>query len=167
VKTTIALTLLALLAFGACSDVDKPDSPEVIALTAQCKQLLVHVVSLSPQATGKDATKIATALPIEEIEQCKAGEPEIRACMMAATDVATVKKCIPSGDVLGCMTKVANIPSIRAKCWNGDAASPGDAKAADKVSEATLACAARGKKQRLGDKCVADPHAADGIKVEE
>lgn len=158
-KTPLALMLV--LGSGACDDVAKPESPEVVALTTQCKQLLLHVVSLSPQAAGKDVGKLAEALPVEEVEQCKAGEPEVRACMLAAGDLATVRKCIPSGDVLGCMARGANIPSIRAKCWSGDA------KAADGVSDASLACAARGKKQGLGDTCLTDLHAADAIKLEE
>ena len=152
---------------AACSDEVKPDSAELAAVKTECKQLLLHIVQLSPQATGKDAAKVAAALPVEEIDQCTASEPEVRTCMLKAPDIATVKKCIPNDKVLGCMAKAANIPSIRATCWNGDAASAGDDKAADKLSEATLACAARGKKQGLGDKCVADSHAADGIKVEE
>lgn len=159
---TVAALALAL-AFGGCDADEAKETPAQKVVKAQCHDLFVHVVTLQ----GRDP-KLVDDFPVESTEECAAGEPEIRACMLVAKDMAGVKACIPADDVIGCMQKVANIPSIRAKCWNGDAASKGDAKAADKIGADVLACAERGKSvPGTGDKCVTDPHAADGIKAAE
>ncbi len=112
-----------VLALAACGDETKPDSPAEAAQKLECQDLLVHLVKISPQmaTTPQLVDAKAKALPIEELQQCTAAEPEIRACMAAAADVAGVKKCIPSDDVLGCMQKASKDPATRAKCWAGDA----------------------------------------------
>lgn len=137
---------IALLVLGACSNEGKLDAEA----RASCTALLKHIVQISPQSTGQDPDKVVAALPIEDLQGCGATEPEIRECMLAAPDVAAVKKCIPSDEVLGCMQKAAKakakahekankkepdpaidqpFDAIRAKCWGGGTA--GDPKAAD------------------------------------
>jgi hypothetical protein len=134
--------VLAIALLAACED-DAVDTAEVKATKVQCKELFRHIVSISPQSQGQDPDKVAGTLPSEDIAGCVAAEPEMRACMLAAKDVAGVKACIPSDQVLGCMhvtagakkaahekaekdkTPVdpaldASFDSVRAKCWAGD-----------------------------------------------
>ena len=143
---------LALALVCACDDGD-PDSDEVKAIKAQCHDLLRHVVTVSPRGAGQDAEAVASALPVEDIEGCVASEPEIRACMLSASDLAGVKQCIPSNAKLDCMhaaakaKKVAHekanktdpdpvmdkpFDDIRARCWAGDV------KAADILDKKTI-----------------------------
>ncbi len=134
--------LLVMLALSAACDESKPDTPAVVEAKAQCKQVLEHMVTISPRGEGKDPAQVVAGLPIEDLQACVATEPEIRDCMLHATDVAAVKKCPPSGEVVACMQKAwaardrpatkAKKPDgdpaldkpfddIRAKCWAGDA----------------------------------------------
>jgi hypothetical protein len=151
---------LALALVCACDDGDV-DNDEVKATKAQCHDLLKHVVVVSPQGAGQDAEAVASALPIEDIQSCVASEPEIRACMLAAPDLAGVKKCIPSNEKLDCMQTTAKakkaahekanteswasekdpdpdavmdkpFDDIRARCWAGDV------KAAEILNKKTI-----------------------------
>jgi hypothetical protein len=153
-------------ALAACSSEEKNPAPEVVAARAECHALFLHVVEISPQAKGQDAAKIVDGLPVEATEECVAGDATIRACMAKAPDVAGIRACVPSDEVLGCMAKAANIPSVYAKCWSGAATDKGDAKAAEKLSDESLACAKRAaakKQTAIAEACVADPHAADKL----
>lgn len=141
--------VIAVLALVAC-DEGAPDTPEVVAAKAQCKDVLKHIVQITPRGQGKDPEQVVAALPIEDIQACVATEPEIRACMLTAPDIEGVTKCIPSDEVLGCMRKASTakkqahekakkkdpdpvmdkpFDDIRAKCWGGG--TNGDPKAAD------------------------------------
>ena len=132
--------MLAIALLGAC-DEKEAETEAITATKAQCTELFKHIVSVSPRGRGQDAEKIVAALPYEDMDGCVASEPEIRSCMLAATDVDGVKKCIPDDDKLGCMTKAAKAKAaaeehnkkvdgpkietkpfddIRAKCWAGD-----------------------------------------------
>jgi hypothetical protein len=143
---------LALALVCACDEGD-PDSDEVKAIKAQCHDVLKHVVAVSPRGAGQDPEAVASALPVEDIQSCVASEPEIRACMVAAPDLAGVKQCIPSNKKLECMQKAAKAKTdahekankkdpdpvmdkpfddIRARCWAGDE------KAADILNKKTI-----------------------------
>lgn len=161
--------MMTVALVAGCSEPETKDSPEVTAAKAECHQLFVHVAQISPQAAGRDPEQVVAEFPVEATEECRVAEHEVRACMIAAKDVAGVRACVPSDEVLACMGKAVNVPSVRAKCWSGAATDKGNPKAADGLSEATLACAARAgaKHVEIAERCVADPHAADGIKVEE
>jgi hypothetical protein len=134
--------VLAIAFLAACED-DVVDTAEVTATKLQCRELFRHIVSISPQSQGRDPDAVAAALPNEDIAGCVAAEPEMRACMLVAKDVAGVKACIPRDDVLACMRATAaakkavhekadkdktpvdpaldaKFESVRAKCWAGD-----------------------------------------------
>jgi hypothetical protein len=123
-------------------DEDKPLTAEAQAVQTECKQVLRHVVEISPQGKGEDVAAVVAALPIEDLQACAATEPEIRGCIAHAADVDAVRKCPPSDDILGCMRKATKardaareaagakkpdpaidqkFDDIRAKCWGGDA----------------------------------------------
>jgi hypothetical protein len=135
--------LVIVLALAACNE-------EALDATvkAQCKDVLKHIVQISPQGAGTDAEQVVAALPIEDFQGCGAAEPEVRACMLVAPDIAGLKKCFPSDEILGCMHTTAKakkaaheqakkgavvddkpFDDIRAKCWAGDA------KAADSLTK--------------------------------
>jgi hypothetical protein len=131
--------LALILALVVACDDDKPDTPELAKAKDECKVLLKHIVSISPQAEGRNADEIVAALPIEDIQACMATDPEVRKCMGEARDVATIKDC--PGRIACAATanaardkarKTANQPTgsatvdkpfddIRAKCLAGDA----------------------------------------------
>ncbi|CAN5281447.1 hypothetical protein BH11MYX1_BH11MYX1_14970 [soil metagenome] len=98
--------MLALALLCACDDGDA-DTDEVKALKLECHAVLKHIVAVSPQGAGLDAEAVATALPSEDLGSCVASEPEIRACMVKAVDLAAVKSCIPSVKKLECMQLAA------------------------------------------------------------
>jgi hypothetical protein len=139
---------LALALVCACDEGD-PDGDDVKATKAQCHDVLKHVAAVSPRGAGQDAEAVVSALPIEDIEGCVASEPEIRACMLVAPDLAGVKQCIPSTAKLDCMQTAGKakksahekasseswwsekdpdpdsvidkpFDDIRARCWAGD-----------------------------------------------
>ena len=142
--------LIAVLALCAC-DEDKPDKPSVLAAKTECKQLIAHIAQVTPAAKDTPPDEIVAKTSIEDLQACVASPPEIRQCMLAAPDVAGVKKCIPSDDVLGCMTK-AN--KARAK-----------AREDKKVDDADPAVDA--PFDAIRKKCYAgDPKAADDLKVD-
>jgi hypothetical protein len=114
-KLVIAFAVLA-----ACSSQDTPDSPEVAAAKVECKQVLQHLVEISPRGKDADAAQVVAKLPVEDIEACVAAEPEARACMGKAADVEAVRKCIPSGAAIDCMQRAKKHPDVRAKCYAGD-----------------------------------------------
>jgi hypothetical protein len=131
--------IIALAVLAACDD-PAPDTAEVVAIKAQCRTVLQHIVQITPQGQGTDPAQVVAALPVEDLQGCVASEPEIRDCMGTAADVAAVKKCLPGDDVLGCMRTAAGakkaarekaggaadpardrpFDEIRAKCWAGD-----------------------------------------------
>jgi hypothetical protein len=140
--------IIAVLALCAC-DEDKPDKPSVVAAKAECKQLIAHIAQITPSAKDTAPDVIVAKTSIEDLQACVASPPEIRQCMLGAPDVAGVKKCIPSDDVLGCMTKAnkardkaredkkvddadptvdAPFDAIRKKCYAGDAKAADDLK---------------------------------------
>lgn len=105
-------------AFAGC-DEDKPPTAEEQAAITSCKQLLAHIVSISPEGEGKDPKAIVDALPIEDIQACVATEGEIRDCMAAATTVAGVKKC-PALYACAAKARKAKKLDIASKCLAGD-----------------------------------------------
>ena len=140
--------IIAVLALCAC-DEEKPDKPSVVAAKAECKQLIAHIAQITPQMKDAKPDDVVAKLSIEDLQSCVATPPEIRQCMVGAPDVAGVKKCIPSEDVLGCMTKAnkardkarddkkiddvdptvdAPFDAIRKKCYAGDAKAADDLK---------------------------------------
>jgi hypothetical protein len=122
--------LAILLAVVCACDDGQADTDEVQAAKLECHDLLKHLVLISTsgamaasvEVEGRYAEGIVAKLPVEDIQSCVASEPEIRACMLIATDVRGVKKCIPSQPVLDCMQTAgkAKRADIRAKCWAGD-----------------------------------------------
>jgi hypothetical protein len=118
VKSVVLAAFATLLLFGC--DEAKPDTPAEAAARTQCKQLFAHLAEISPHREGKDPTAVAATLPVEDYESCMTTEVEIRDCMMAAADVAAVKKCIPKDEILKCMRKAKDVPEIRKQCWTGD-----------------------------------------------
>jgi hypothetical protein len=103
-----------LMVLAACAP-ELKDTPE----NKECTVLFKHLAQL--EGSGADVDATVAKLPIEDYEGCTKSEPEIRACMMTATDTAGVKKCLPSEEAVACMTKAKAVPDIRAKCWAGDA----------------------------------------------
>ena len=73
--------------YATLHDEDK-DAAEVAARKAECRKVIEHVISLTP-----DHPEVKT--PIEDVEQCGAAYPEAVACMGAAKDLAAVHDCIP------------------------------------------------------------------------
>lgn len=94
-----AFAVLAMLALGACDD-DTPDTPEIVAKKAQCKDVFAHVYQISPQSDADmkaRAGELAAALPEEDVKMCVDAKPEINACILQAPTVAAVKACITAG----------------------------------------------------------------------
>ncbi|HEY1813826.1 MAG TPA: hypothetical protein VGG74_15850 [Kofleriaceae bacterium] len=118
--------VIALALLAAC-DEETVDSPEIAAKKTQCRALLAHVYQISPQTSAKFANldeaaakqladKMVAALPPEDIDQCVAAENDIISCMELAPDVASVKRCIPTDDMLDCMRKYKNDHDKRQHC---------------------------------------------------
>jgi hypothetical protein len=155
--------LIAMVILAACGDPETKDTPEVAAAKAECHQLFVHVTSISPQAAGQDPEKIVAGFPVEETEECRVSEHEVRACIIAAPDVAGVRKCVPSDEVFACMGAAsgAKLPDVRAECW-----AKRDDKAAIKGLNDKLACVAKATDKQhpeVASKCLADAKAADAL----
>ena len=117
--------LLALVA--GCGDEATVDTPEVAAKKDQCRALEAHMFQISPQSADKFsglddaaakqlADKMVAALPPEDIDQCVAAETDIVSCMQLAPDVASVKRCIPSGEMLECLHKYDDVHDKRRHC---------------------------------------------------
>ncbi|HEY6039775.1 MAG TPA: hypothetical protein VIV58_36090 [Kofleriaceae bacterium] len=140
--------IIAVLALCAC-DEPEVDKPSVVAAKAECKQLFAHIVQITPQTKDQKPEDVVAKISIEDLQTCASSPIEIRECMMGAPDVAGVKKCIPSEDVLGCMTKAnkarakaredkkvddvdptvdAPFDAIRKKCYACDAKAADDLK---------------------------------------
>lgn len=142
--------IIAVLALCACDEA-QVDKPSVVAAKAECKQLISHIASITPQAKGTPPDEVAAKMSVEDLQACVASPVEIRQCMLAAPDVAGVKKCIPKEDVLECMTK-ANKARAKAR----------EAKKVDDVDPAVDA-----PFDAIRKKCYAgDPKAADDLKVD-
>jgi hypothetical protein len=136
---------LALLV--AC-DEDKPETAEVAHAKDECKQLLVHIVTISPEGAGKNPDEIVAALPIEDLQACVATDPEVRQCMGKASDVAGVKRC--PGMIACANTAIAARDKARDK-----AKQPKGSSEIDKPFDEVRA------------KCLAgDEHAADRLRTE-
>jgi hypothetical protein len=109
-----ALVVIALLA-AACEE--ENDSPAVARRKAECRQLMEHIVRITPRPGGGPETdpariqQVVAQLPVEDIEQCaavkdpvKPGEPpppqgqtpRVIACMQAAADLPALRACIPA-----------------------------------------------------------------------
>ena len=115
--------LIAMLLFGACGSAKEKDTPEKAAKKQACKQLLSHIFEISPESKGQPADPLVAKMPIEDIEQCAAAEPEIIECMQKAADVAAVKACI-NDEVIACLGKAKDRAAVRKACVT-------DPKAAD------------------------------------
>jgi hypothetical protein len=112
-----AVVVIALLA-AACEE--EKDSPKVAQRKAECRQLMEHIVQITPRPGGGGpetdparVKQIVAKLPVEDIEQCAAIKdpappggggtetdpaktPRAIACMQAAPDVAALRACIPA-----------------------------------------------------------------------
>jgi hypothetical protein len=129
------LVVIALLvaAVAACGE-DPVDTADVAAKKVQCRALEAHIFRIASQSShrfdGLDeaaAQKLADAmvakLPPEDIDQCVAAEPDVVACMTLADDVAGVRRCIPTEDMLACMGKYTTEHDKRHNCgyrYKGD-----------------------------------------------
>jgi hypothetical protein len=132
---------------GKCAD-EEVESAESKASKLECRNVLKHIVSISPEVQGQDAEQVTAALPYEDIDACVASEPEIRTCMMTAADIPAVRVCIPANDVLSCMQSASKLKAaahekakktdpdpvidkpfddIRAKAWADRSAKPCEA----------------------------------------
>jgi hypothetical protein len=111
----VALVLIALVAV-ACDE--ETDAPGVAQRKAECRQLMDHIVRITPRPGGErpesdpaQIQRIVAQLPVEDIEQCAAikdpvqpGQPapppgqtpRVIACMQAAGDIAALRACIPA-----------------------------------------------------------------------
>ncbi len=105
-------TIAILVVLAACAAEIK-DTPE----NKECTVLFKHLAQL--EGSGADVDATVAKLPIEDYEGCTKSEPEIRACMLAATDTAGVKKCLPSEEAVACMDRAKAQPEIRKKCFEG------------------------------------------------
>jgi hypothetical protein len=83
----IFAAVFAISIYATLHDENK-QSPDVAAREAECKNLIQHIIEISPQHKKVD-------VPIEDIEQCGAAYPEVVSCMQKAADVAGVHACIP------------------------------------------------------------------------
>ena len=70
-------------------------SPEVAARQAECRNLVRHVIEISPQRGQRSVDEMLAKVPVEDIEQCGAAYPEVISCMEKTPDVAGVRDCIP------------------------------------------------------------------------
>lgn len=137
--------LALMLALLVACDEDKPDTAELAHAKDECRVLLKHIVSISPQGQGRNADEIVAALPIEDIQACMATDPEVRTCMGEAQDVATVKQCPGRIACAGVAT------AARDKARK-------DPKQADPTIDKPF--------DDIRDKCLAgDVHAADALKA--
>lgn len=120
------LALVVLVVLAACGD-EAVDSAEVAAKKDQCRALEAHMFQISPQsadqfasldpaAAKKLADEMAAKLPPEDINQCVAAETDIISCMQLAPDVAHVKHCVPSDEMLKCMGKFTDEHDKRKNC---------------------------------------------------
>ncbi len=117
---------IALVVLAACAD-EPVDSPEVAAKKDQCRALEAHMFQISPQSADRFANldeaaaktladEMVGKLPPEDIDQCVAAETDIISCMLLASDVLHVKRCIPSDEMLTCMGKYTDDHEKRRKC---------------------------------------------------
>jgi hypothetical protein len=86
--------VFAISIYATLNDENK-DQPDVAARKDQCRQLVHHLIEISPQREGRSVEEAAAKVPVEDIEQCGAAYPESVACMNKATDLAAIKNCIP------------------------------------------------------------------------
>ncbi len=115
-RIALALVVAPVLAFTAACD-EEADKQEAGQRTAMCRQLIEHILQITPRP-GSDRPEtdparikeLAARVPIEDIEQCAAVKdpakpgapapetqtPKVIACMQAATDVASLRACIPA-----------------------------------------------------------------------
>ena len=117
--------LMIVAVLVACDAPKIKDTPE----NNECTVLFKHLAQL--EGSGADADATVAKLPIEDYEGCTKSEPEIRACMLAATDTAGVKKCLPSEEAVACMDRAKAQPEIRKKCFAGDVHAADSIKAAE------------------------------------
>jgi hypothetical protein len=71
------------------------DAPDVAARKASCKELIRHVVEISPQRGDRSVDDVMATIPVEDVEQCGAAYPEVDASKKQAPDVAGVRNCVP------------------------------------------------------------------------
>lgn len=141
--------LVLMLAFLVACDEDKPDTAELARAKDECRQLLKHIVTISPQGQGRNPDDVVAALPIEDIQACMATDPVVRQCMTDARDVATIKEC-PAR--VACAA-VATAARDKAR---GEAKQPTGSPTLDKPFDDIRA------------KCLAgDLHAADTLKADK
>lgn len=101
----LSLALIAVSWLGLATGCeDEKDSPEVAQRKAECRKLEDHVFEIMPapgashgETDPKKREKLVAQLPVEDIEQCAAvKDRKVIACMLAATDVAALRACIPA-----------------------------------------------------------------------
>jgi predicted aldo/keto reductase-like oxidoreductase len=100
-----AASLVVAIALGGLAGCDDDSAaganPELVA---ECKKLEAHIIQITPARGGgppetdpKRVEELVAKLPIEDIQQCAAvKDRKVIACMMAATDVAKLRACIPA-----------------------------------------------------------------------
>ena len=96
----LALVVAALLAAG-CDE--EQDNPEATARKAECRQLMEHIVQITPRDGGPPETDparvkaIAARVSVEDIAQCATvKDQKVLVCMQAASDVRALLACIPA-----------------------------------------------------------------------
>ncbi|HSN24909.1 MAG TPA: hypothetical protein VLT45_01455 [Kofleriaceae bacterium] len=94
VATFAAVFVISI--YATVNDVNTAPS-ELAARKAQCRDVVRHLVEISPQRAGRSVDDAVAKIPVEDIEQCGAAYPESVTCMQNAADVAAVKNCIPAG----------------------------------------------------------------------
>lgn len=139
-------TWLLVLLLGC--DEAKPDTAELAHAKDDCKQLLSHIVTISPEGQGRNADEIVAALPIEDIQACIATDPEVRQCMGKATTVAAVKSC---PGIIACASTATAARDKARKKANQASGSPALDKPFDDIRARCLA---------------GDEHAADSLRTE-
>jgi hypothetical protein len=103
--------LLAAALLGAVAGCEESqEAPETAAARAEtsaararCRQLLEHIVQITPRNGGPPETdparvkEIVARIPIEDVEQCATvKDQKVLACMQAARDVPALLACIPN-----------------------------------------------------------------------
>lgn len=93
----LALLLVGVFAVGIYATVHdaNTDMPEASARKAECRKAIQRYFELSGTPAGEIDAAMAR-VPIEDIEQCGAANPEVVTCMLGAADVTAYHKCVPA-----------------------------------------------------------------------
>ena len=93
-RVAACAAVFAISIYATLNDENK-DAPEIAARKEQCRQVVRHLIEISPHRNGRSVDETVAKIPVEDIEQCGAAYPESVTCMLKAADIATVKNCIP------------------------------------------------------------------------